>query len=57
MWLLDRGCPAGSLGAEHVGRVVALVTAWKGQGAVAVPGGVEVARERGMLRVRPTPPR
>jgi tRNA(Ile)-lysidine synthase len=57
LWLLERGCPAGSLGAQHVGRVTALVTAWKGQGAVALPGGVEVARERGMLRVRPTPPR
>ncbi|MFN8168494.1 MAG: tRNA lysidine(34) synthetase TilS [Candidatus Nanopelagicales bacterium] len=57
LWLLGSGSPAGSLGAEHVGRVTALVTAWKGQGAVALPGGVEVARERGMLRVRPTPPR
>lgn len=57
LWLLENGSPAGSLGAEHVARVTALVTAWKGQGGVALPGGVEVARERGMLRVRPTPSR
>jgi tRNA(Ile)-lysidine synthase len=57
LWLVEHGCPAGSLGAEHVARVTALVAAWRGQGAVALPGGVEVARERGMLRVRPTPPR
>ena len=57
LWLVERGCPAGSLGAEHVARVSRLVTTWTGQGAVALPGGVDVARERGMLRVRPTPPR
>jgi tRNA(Ile)-lysidine synthase len=57
LWLVERGSPAGTLGAAHVGRVLALVTAWKGQGAVALPGGVEAARERDMLRLRPTPPR
>ena len=56
-WLVDGGVPAGSLGAEHVDRVVALVTRWKGQGAVALPGGVEAARSYGRLHLRPTPPR
>jgi tRNA(Ile)-lysidine synthetase-like protein len=57
LWLIDSGCPAGGLGAEHVGRVDALVTAWRGQGAVALPGGVEAFRDCGRLSVRPTPPR
>jgi tRNA(Ile)-lysidine synthetase-like protein len=56
-WLLENGCPAGRLGAEHVQRVTALVTRWKGQGAVALPGGVEALRVCGRLHVRPTPPR
>jgi tRNA(Ile)-lysidine synthase len=56
-WLVDRGCPAGSLTAEHVARVVDLVRRWKGQGAVALPGGVEAVRDCGRLTVRPTPPR
>ncbi len=56
-WLVSGGCPAGSLGADHVARVDRLVTAWTGQGAVALPGGVEASRVSGMLRLRPTPPR
>ena len=54
-WLLGSGVPVGSLGADHVQRVVRLVTAWHGQGAVALPGGVEALRDCGRLRVRPTP--
>jgi tRNA(Ile)-lysidine synthase len=57
LWLLDSGCPAGALTAEHVGRVDRLVTAWRGQGGVALPGGVEAFRDYGRLSVRPTPPR
>ena len=53
-WLVASGVPAGSLGAEHVGRVVRLITHWRGQGAVALPGGVEALRDCGRLRVRPT---
>ena len=56
-WLVAGGVPAGALGAEHVDRVVALVTRWKGQGAVALPGGVDAARSYGRLTLRPTPPR
>jgi tRNA(Ile)-lysidine synthase len=54
-WLVERGVGAGALTAVHVGRVVDLVTAWRGQGAVALPGGVEAVRECGRLRVRPSP--
>lgn len=43
------GAPAGSLSAEHIEPVESLVTAWKGQGAVALPGGVTIARISGRL--------
>ena len=43
------GAPSGSLSAEHIEPVEALVTAWKGQGAVSLPGGVTVARISGRL--------
>ena len=56
-WLVDGGCPAGSVTAAHVGRVVSLVTHWHGQGAVALPGGVEAIRDCGRLWLRPTPQR
>jgi tRNA(Ile)-lysidine synthase len=56
-WLVAGGVPAGALGADHVERVLRLVTAWRGQGAVALPGGVEASRAYGRLLLRPTPPR
>ena len=37
---LQRGSPAEALGLDHVRRVDALVSDWKGQGEVALPGGV-----------------
>ena len=43
------GAPSGSLSAEHLEPVEALVTAWKGQGAVSLPGGVTIARISGRL--------
>lgn len=43
------GAPSGSLSAEHVEPVEALVTAWKGQGPVSLPGGVTVSRISGRL--------
>ena len=55
MWLIERGCPAGSLTAAHVARVLRLVTHWRGQGAVALPGGVEAWRDYDRLSVRATP--
>lgn len=56
-WLVDGGCPAGSLTAAHVVRVTRLVTHWRGQGPVALPGGVEALRDCGRLCLRPTPQR
>jgi tRNA(Ile)-lysidine synthase len=53
MWLFGGGVPPGRLSAEHVHRIDTLVTDWKGQGAVALPGGVEVVRDYGRLILRP----
>ena len=43
------GAPSGSLSAEHVSAVEALVTAWSGQGPAHLPGGVKVSRLSGRL--------
>lgn len=43
------GAPTGSVSAEHVSVVEALISAWKGQGAIDLPGGVRVARISGRL--------
>ena len=54
-WLVDQGVRPGALTSEHTARIVSLVSQWHGQGAVALPDGVEVVRECGRLRVRPAP--
>ena len=43
------GAPAGSVSAEHVSVVEALIMAWSGQGAAHLPGGVKVERFSGRL--------
>ena len=43
------GAPSGSLSADHIEPVESLVTAWKGQGPVSLPGGVTVERISGRL--------
>ena len=53
-WLLDGGLPGRSAGLDHVQRVCRLVTEWTGQGAVALPGGVEAVRDYGRLALRQT---
>ena len=47
--LYAAGAPAGSLSAEHLAPVEALLTDWKGQGEVSLPGGVKVSRISGRL--------
>ena len=44
-----QGAPMGSLNADHVSAVEALVTSWHGQGEISLPGGVKVARISGRL--------
>jgi tRNA(Ile)-lysidine synthase len=48
-WALQIGAHAAALGHKHVKALDALVTAWHGQGATALPGGVLVARRDGRL--------
>jgi tRNA(Ile)-lysidine synthase len=43
------GAPAGSLSADHITPIEALITEWSGQGASDLPGGVRVSRISGRL--------
>ncbi|WP_432843570.1 tRNA lysidine(34) synthetase TilS [Dactylosporangium sp. CA-092794] len=49
-WALRLGAPGGVLSHRHVAALDALVMAWRGQGAVALPGGFAVVRVAGRLR-------
>ena len=49
--LVAAGCPSGSLQRVHVEAVDALLTAWRGQGPVHLPGGREASRTCGTLVV------
>ena len=48
---LAAGCPAGDLAARHVQAVDALVTDWRGQRGVDLPGRVRAYRSGGSLRL------
>ena len=50
---LAAGCPAGALGREHVLSLDGLVTRWRGQGPLHLPGGVTAARVCGRLVLEP----
>lgn len=49
MAALEEGCPPGGLTAGHVASVDRLVSAWRGQGAVDLPGARSVRRHCGRL--------
>jgi len=49
MAIYAQGAPSGSVTAEHVSVIEALITAWSGQGATNLPGGVKVERISGRL--------
>ena len=49
------GAPAGSINWDHVSLVEALVTRWRGQGALSLPGGVKVERISGRLSLLAQP--
>ena len=44
-----QGAPHGSISADHIAGVEALVTSWHGQGVISLPGGVKVSRMSGRL--------
>jgi len=50
------GAPTGSVSADHVSAIEALISAWKGQGALNLPGGVKVERISGRLSLSPHRP-
>lgn len=43
------GAPEGSLAADHIAPIEALVSDWHGQGPASLPGGVKVERKSGRL--------
>jgi tRNA(Ile)-lysidine synthase len=49
------GAPSGSITADHLACVEALVTSWHGQGALSLPGGVKVERISGRLSLLAQP--
>ena len=51
-----QGAPSGSVTAEHVSVIEAFITAWSGQGAANLPGGVKVERISGRLSLSPQRP-
>lgn len=50
---LECGVPGGDLRASHLADVDALVTQWRGQGPVHLPGGVRATRDCGRLQLAP----
>jgi tRNA(Ile)-lysidine synthase len=53
--LYAAGAPSGSITADHLAAVEALVTSWHGQGAISLPGGVKVERISGRLSLSAQP--
>ncbi|MGY1437213.1 tRNA lysidine(34) synthetase TilS [Streptomyces reniochalinae] len=49
---IEAGSPPGSLFARHIEEMDRLLTAWRGQRALNLPGRVEVARQGGRLVIR-----
>ncbi|MET8730921.1 tRNA lysidine(34) synthetase TilS [Streptomyces parvus] len=50
--LIEAGAPAGSLFARHLEEVDRLITGWRGQRAINLPGRVEALRQGGRLVIR-----
>ncbi|MFE9649042.1 tRNA lysidine(34) synthetase TilS [Streptomyces sp. NPDC006365] len=49
---IEAGAPAGSLFARHIEEIDRLITGWRGQGAINLPGKVVVQRQGGRLVIR-----
>lgn len=50
-WARELGAPPAALSHRHVAALAALVTDWRGQGPVHLPGAIRVLRRDGSLRV------
>jgi tRNA(Ile)-lysidine synthase len=53
---MEAGCPAGALIASHVDALDTLVTCWRGQGPIDLPGHVQGSRSGGRVLVAATRP-
>lgn len=53
---ITAGAIPGALNRAHVLTVDALITGWRGQGPIDLPGGIQVRREYGRLVLHPTTP-
>ncbi|GHJ34674.1 tRNA lysidine(34) synthetase TilS [Streptomyces sp. TS71-3] len=49
---IEAGAPAGSLFARHIEEIDRLITGWRGQGAINLPGRVVAQRQDGRLVIR-----
>ena len=49
-WARSLGAPGSALSHRHIAALDALITDWHGQGSVALPGGILVGRQNGVLR-------
>ncbi|MHB9859995.1 tRNA lysidine(34) synthetase TilS [Streptomyces sp. YIM S03343] len=49
---IEAGAPAGSLSARHIEEVDRLITGWRGQGGINLPGKVVAQRQGGRLVIR-----
>jgi len=49
-WTRSLGAPGSALSHRHIAALDALITDWHGQGPVALPGGILVGRQNGVLR-------
>lgn len=47
--IYEAGAPSGSISADHLAPVEALITEWHGQGEISLPGGVKVSRISGRI--------
>jgi tRNA(Ile)-lysidine synthase len=54
--LLAAGAPAGQVSHRHVEACDRLLTSWRGQGPVHVPGGLRVSRSGGLVVIGPPAP-
>jgi tRNA(Ile)-lysidine synthase len=52
---LEAGCPPGALLATHIESLDTLVTSWRGQGPIDLPGHVQGSRLDGRVLVTATP--
>ncbi|AVT29773.1 tRNA lysidine(34) synthetase TilS [Plantactinospora sp. BC1] len=49
LWCRELGAPPAALSYRHIAALNALVTAWRGQGATHLPGGIRATRRGGVL--------